>query len=279
MGDISKGGYPNLSSKITNYCISIGFHGLVNCYNKNIEEKSELVLKNIIAFINEDDLFKPTLSQFDICIDVTSHIDYIVVVCSDRKNKKYNPLGDLDKGKNKIQLYDGTYELESFIKDNDKENFPSEGKLKIEIAKRRDNVKKRTLFYNKRKKILNKSQHDIGYDLTRIEMKLQRRHFINNEVSVNVFSKELKEYKILYFENLKQKEKFIRQYNKANNNKHRSEIITQAFKVATTIKPNMHNIGEFIRKIDTIKFAGKNEFSVTKKEDYLYGRSKFNRKK
>lgn len=109
-------------------------------------------------------------------------------------------------------------------------------------------------------------------------MKLQARHFSSNkEVSANAFLQELKDYKLLYFDDLKQKESFINQYNKANSNKHRDALISEVSKTATTIKTNMKYIGEFIRMIDTIKFDGKGGFIIPKKENYLYGTSKFNR--
>lgn len=277
IADISKSVFPNLYTNISNYYISISFHGLKR-YNKEIDDRSELLLKNILAFINSEKMLVPAISQFDICTDIPSNIENILVFCVNRnKRKKYYPLGTYDKDGNKIQIYDGTYEVEKFARDDDKEKFPIQGELLKEIAKRRNNVQKRASLYDKRKKILNKTKYDLGYDLTRFEMKLQTRHFVNNEVSVNAFLQELKDYRVLHFDDIKQKEEFIRNYNKANNNKHRNELVEKASAVAPTIKTNMSKIGEFIRMIDTIKFKNDGTFTIARKEDYLYGTSKFNK--
>jgi hypothetical protein len=280
VAEISKSGYPVPYCNITNYYINISFHGLKS-YNKKIEDKSEQLLKSIVAFINSNNMPEPSLSQFDICTDVACDIEHLVLVCVNRnRRKQYYPLGKYDEDGSLIQLHEGTYEVEKFTRDDDSEKFTTKEELQKAIAKRRANVQKRAILYDKRKKILDKTNYDIGYNLSRFEMKLQARHFSSNkEVSANAFLQELKDYKLLYFENLKQKERFIKRYNKANSNKHRNALVSKVSKTATTIKTNMKNIGEFIRMLDTIKFDAKGRFLIAKKENYLSGTSKFNKKK
>jgi len=278
IGDISKSGYPNPYSKISNYYVSINFYGLKR-HIKKLDEKSELLLKNIMVFINKDKSLLPTISQLDICMDMPYKINNTVVVPINRKSrKKYYDLGEYDNCGNRIQRYYGTFEVEKFTRHNDRKWFTEKEKLLREIRKRRNNVQKRAYLYDKRKQLMEKSNYNLGYSLTRFEMKLQNRYFLNNKVSVEAFLRELKDYKILYFEDLKEKDNFSKKYNKANSIKHRAELVEKASLFAITIKTNLSNIGKFIRMIDTITFGPNGKFKICKKENYIYGTSRFNRK-
>lgn len=244
---------------INHFTLSIAFHGLYR-YNKKLDDKSKLLLKNITAYLNTK-AFPFIITQFDICTDIPFNIENLVALCVNRKSRKsYHPLGKYDEYGNKIQTYDGTYEIEKF-----------------ESKEKRNNVMKLAYIYNKRKKEIIKANNDIGHELTRFEMKLQNRFFLNHEVSANSFLQELKDYKIFYFEDIKLKDKFIKKYNKVNNNNHRNQLIKNISKTTPEIKINMLNISYFIRMIDTIRIDIKGRFIVTKQEDYLYGNSKFNK--
>lgn len=132
-------------------------------------------------------------------------------------------------------------------------------------------------LYNKRRKEIIKANYDIGYHISRLEVKFQSRFFLQKEVSVRTFIEELKDYKLFYFkDNMIQKEEFIKRYNKANSNKHRNQLIDELSMVTPEIVTNMKNIEEFLRMVDTIKFDEKSNFFVTPKENYIIGTSRLN---
>jgi glutaredoxin-related protein len=131
-------------------------------------------------------------------------------------------------------------------------------------------------LYDKRKKEMIKASYEIGYEVSRLEVKLQSRFFLDKEVSVRTFIEELKDYKLFYFKDMTQKEEFIKRYNKANSNKHRSQLIADLSMATPEIVTNMKNIEEFLRMVDTIKFDDKGKFFITPKENYIIGTSRFN---
>lgn len=242
---------------INNYYISISFHGLIR-YQKNLDDRSKLLLQYIAAYLNTKKI-PFIITQFDICTDIKCPLGNLVAVCINRKSrKKYHPLGTDDENGNKIQENDGTYEVEKF-----------------ESKEKRNNVMKLAYLYNKRKKEMMKANYDIGYEVSRFEIKLQSRFFLDKEVSVRTFLQELKDYKLFYFKDMTQKEEFIKCYNKTNN-KHRNKLLVQLSKVTPEVTTNMIKIEEFLRMIDTIKVDDKGKFFVTPKENYLIGTSRLN---
>lgn len=245
---------------INNYYIAVAFHGLVR-YQKKLDAKSKLLLQTITAYLNTNKL-PFIITQFDISTDIKCPLENLVAVCVNRKSrKKYNLLGTYDENGNKIQENEGTYEVEKF-----------------ESKEKRNNVMKLAYLYNKRRKEIIKANYDIGYEVSRFEMKCQTRFFIlDKEVSVRTFIEELKDYKLFYFkDNMIQKEEFIKRYNKANSNKHRNQLIDELSMVTPEIVTNMKNIEEFLRTVDTIKFDDKGKFSITPKENYIIGTSRLN---
>lgn len=243
---------------INNYYISISFHGLIR-YQKNLDDRSKLLLQYIAAYLNTNKL-PFIITQFDIATDIKCHLSYLVAVCVNRKSrKKYHYLGTYDENGNKIQENDGTYEVEKF-----------------ESKEKRNNVMKLAYLYDKRKKEIMKANNDIGYEVSRFEMKLQSRFFLQKEVSVRTFLQELKDYKLFYFKDMAQKEEFIKRYNKANSNKHRNQLIAELSIITPEVTTNMVKIEEFLRMIDTIKFDDKGKFFVTLKENYIIGTSRLN---
>ena len=243
---------------INNYYISIAFYGLVR-YQRKLDAKSKLLLQTITAYLNTKK-HPFIITQFDISTDIKFPLENLVAVCVNRKSrKKYHPLGTYDDNGNKIQENDGTYEVEKF-----------------ESKEKRNNVMKLAYLYDKRKKEIIKASYDIGYEVSRLEVKLQSRLFLQKEVSVRTFIEELKDYKLFYFKDMPQKEEFIKRYNKANSNKHRSQLIIDLSMVTPEVITNMVKIEEFLRMIDTIKFDDKGKFSITPKENYIIGTSRFN---
>lgn len=243
---------------ITNYYITISFQGLIR-YQKNLDDKSNLLLQYITAYLNSKK-FQFIITQFDIATDIKYTLENLVAVCVNRKSrKKYHYLGTYDDNGNKIQENEGTYEVEKF-----------------ESKEKRNNVMKLAYLYDKRKKEMIKASYDIGYEVSRLEVKLQSRFFLDKEVSVRTFIEELKDYKLFYFKDMTQKEEFIKRYNKANSNKHRSQLIADLSMATPEIVTNMVKIEEFLRMIDTIKFDDKGKFFITPKENYIIGTSRFN---
>lgn len=144
---------------INNYYISISFHGLIR-YQKNLDNKSKLLLQYITAYLNTNKL-PFIISQFDISTDIKCPLSNLVAVCVNRKSrKKYHPLGIYDDNGNKIQENEGTFEVEKF-----------------ESKEKRNNVMKLAYLYNKRRKEIIKANYDIGYEVSRLEIKLQSRFF------------------------------------------------------------------------------------------------------
>ena len=242
---------------INNYYIAVAFHGLVR-YQKKLDAKSKLLLQHITAYLNTKKL-PFIITQFDISTDIKCPLSNLVAVCVNRKSrKKYHPLGTYDDNGNKIQKNEGTYEIEKF-----------------ESKEKRNNVMKLAYMYNKRRKEIMKANYDIGYEVSRFEMKCQTRFFLDKEVSVRTFLQELKDYKLFYFKDMTQKDEFTKRYNKANN-KYRNQLIDELSMVTPEIITNMIKIEEFLRVVDTIKFDEKGHFFVTPKENYIVGTSRLN---
>jgi galactokinase len=138
---------------------------------------------------------------------------------------------------------------------------------------------KRAYLYNKRQKEIDKANNDIGYELSRFEVSFQNRFFLFKEISVDSFLHELKDYKLFYFEDIKKKEQFINQYNKANSNKHRTQLIDTLKKSTPEVKTKMWRVGELLKMLDKIKFGSNGKLVIESDKYYLYGLSRFNRNK
>lgn len=264
LATISKGYFENNTNgyKMEYYYININFYGLMR-YSKIKDDASQLLLRTISAYLNTTHVdFR--LTELDIAMDIRSKIDNILAICIRQSaNVDYYQLGDIDKNGNTIQENAGTYNIEKFTS-----------------YKKRKNAMSRAYLYDKRLKELEKFKRNIGFALTRFEVKLQKRYFVKNDYCTGIMYKKLNKYAVLLFKDAKQKEIIIQKCNDTNSSKKRREIIEEALNNndATLLRPRMDKVGSFLREIDTIKFDNKMEFLYTKQEDYLYGRSKFNRK-
>ena len=196
-------------------------------------------------------------------MDIKSKPENILAVCTKRTaNISYYQLGDIDKNKNAIQDNYGTYYIEKF-----------------ETHKQKKNAMSRAYFYDKWKKEINKFNRDIGFNLTRFELKLQKIFFVKNEYSGSVMDKALQKYTVLYFKDMEQKKLFIQTYNEATTRKKRKKVINALEgNSAFILTPRLNNVYSFLREIDSIAFDTQGNFKYVKHEDYIYGLSKFNRK-
>lgn len=239
------------------YYININFYGLKR-YSKK-DDASLLLVRTIMAFLNTNNVYyRPT--EIDFAMDIKWKIEHIVAVCICRSpNVDYYPIGDKHDD-SIIQDNVGTYYIEKF-----------------DSYKRKKNAMSRAYLYDKRQKEIEKYNRDIGFDLTRFELKLQKRFFVKNEFNFITRYKALQKYTVLYFRDLENKEQFICQYNKAHNSKRRKIVLQKAIEKGSTVvlQPQMKDIGEFLRDIETIKLNPKGEFLYTKHEEYLECFSKF----
>ena len=137
------------------------------------------------AYLNTNNIdFR--LTELDIAMDILSKINNVIAVCLRRSaNVEYFDLGDINKDGNSIQEYYGTYYLEKF-----------------ESFKKRKNAMSRANLYNKRQKELQKFKNDIGFELTRFEVKLQKRYFVKKEYGTGVMYKALDKYAVLEFKDM-----------------------------------------------------------------------------
>jgi len=185
--------------------------------------------------------------------DITSKIENILAVCTKRTaNISYFQLGDKDG--NTIQKNDGTYYIEKF-----------------NTHKQKRNAMSRAYIYDKRKKELDKFKRDIGFNLTRFELKLQKRFFVKNEYSGSVMDKALQKYTVLFFEDMLQKRLFIQTYNEATTRKKRKNVIDALEGYSASIlTPRLNNQNQTIETQEIIK-------KITNKEpgDFNRGRGIF----
>jgi len=260
LATIAKGYYTN-DYNIDYYYINISFYGLKR-YNNKKDEASLLLVRTITAFLNTYNIdFR--LTELDIAMDMKSKIDNLLVVCTSRSpNVKYYQLGDIDDDGKNIQANKGTYYIENF-----------------KSFKQKKNAMSRAYLYDKRLKERSKYNRDIGFDLTRFEVKLQKRYFVKNKFGVIPIYKSLNKYTVLHFMDIKQKELLIQQLNNAKTSRTRRNMIEAALSSdkAILLTRKMNNIGSFLREIDTIKFDTKENFIYTKHEHYLECMSKLNR--
>lgn len=265
LATISKGYFEQTSKsryKTEYYYINISFYGLIR-YDKIKDNTSRLLVQIIAAYLNTNNIdFK--LMELDLAMDIKSNPDNILAICTRRTaHVNYYDLGDYTINNNKIQNNDGTYYIEKF-----------------ESFKQKKNAMSRAYLYDKRQKERDKFKRDIGFELTRFELKLQKKFFVKNEYDGSFLFKAIAKYSILYFEDIKQKELFIQQFNSTKTSRKRKNVISQACDSynAFLLTPMLSNVCSFLRDIDSITFDTQGNFKYIKHENYLYCQSKFNRR-
>ncbi len=245
------------------FYINISFYGLQR-YNKINEDASLLLIRTIIAFLNTNNI-SFMLTELDIAMDMKFSIDNILAVCINRSpNIHYYELGETNTSGEKIQKDEGSYYIERY-----------------QSKKQKKNAMSRAYLYDKRRKELLKYKRDIGFELTRFEVKFQKRWFVKNKFGVIPIYKALQKYAVLEFKDTKQKGQLIEKLNRAKKAKQRRKLIDDAIEanIAVLHTQKMNHVGRFLREIATIKLDSKGEFVFTKHEDYIESMSKLNRKR
>lgn len=170
---------------INNHYITIRFAGLKR-YNTKIDTSSRDILISICAWLNTFQI-KFRLIELDIAIDINSQLDNVLVLCTKKSPKtEYYDL-------NQKQFYTDTIYIENMKK----------VKFKKTVL--------RAYYYNKRLKE-RKSKNELGFDLTRFEVKLQTQYFKKYGFDVNVIKKALDRYHVMYFPNIAEKKEVIDKY-------------------------------------------------------------------
>lgn len=264
LGTIAKGYFQKDTNIDPDYFyINISFYGLKR-YNKIKDDASLFLIRTITSFLNTYNIdFR--LIELDVAMDMQAPIDNILVVCVSRSpNIDYFQLGDTNANGEKIQKDEGSYYIE-----------------KYQSFKQLKNAMIRAYYYSKRRKELEKYKRDIGFELTRHEVKFQKRWFVKNKFGVMLIYKALQKYAVLEFKDNEQKEQLIEKLNSAKKAKQRRKLIDDAIESNNALlhTQKMNNVGSFLREIATIKFDSKGEFVFTKHEDYLECMSKLNRKR
>jgi len=265
LATIAKGYYQNENNRFNPdyYYVNINLYGLKR-YNKIKDDASLHLIRNITAFLNTYNInFR--LIELDIAMDIQSSINKYLAVCVNRSpNIDYFQAGETNANGEKIQKEEGSYYIENY-----------------QSHKKKKNAMSRAYLYDKRRKELKKYKRDIGFELTRFEVKFQKRWFVKNEFGVIPIYKALQKYAVLEFKNSEQKKQLIEKLNSAKKGKQRRKHIDDAIKNNNAIlhTQKMNNVGSFLREIDTIKFDAKGEFIFTKHENYLESMSKFNHKR
>jgi len=264
LATIAKGYYINDTSFDSDYFyINISFYGLKR-YNKIKDDASLLLVRTITAFLNTYNIdFR--LIELDVAMDIQAAIDKYLAVCVNRSpNIDYFQLGETNANGEKIQKDEGSYYVENY-----------------QSKKQEKNAMSRAYLYDKRRKELIKYKRDIGFELTRFEMKFQKRWFVKNEFGTIPIYKALQKYAVLEFKDNEQKEQLIEKLNSTKKAKQRRKLIDDAIENNNALlhTQKMNNVGSFLRDIATIKFDSKGEFVFTKHEDYLEYMSKLNRRR
>jgi hypothetical protein len=234
--------------------------------------------------------------ELDLAMDIKSKLSNVLAICIKRTaNVNYYTLGDYSTDNKPIQPYYGTYNIEKYSLNKEEErslaininNAKTTKEIKVvinnakwKIRKKIKNTMSRAYLYDKRYKELSKFKRDIGFDLTRFELKLQKRYFVKNKYDGSNLYKAMQKYRVLYFEDMKQKELFIQLYNNANTSRKRHKVLDVALESKSTVllTYKLNNVYSFLREIDSITFDSQGNFKSVKHEDYLYCQSKFNRK-
>ncbi len=173
------------SELMERYYIRIRFAGLKS-YNQRQDIASYNALMTICAWLNATRTnFR--LVELDVAIDIYSNFSNVLATCITKSpNVQYNRLC-------RTQYYD---------------SIPT---TYIENYKNLEQRKKAVL----RAYVYNKSAKErLEFPITRFEVKLQNRFFLRNEFDTKSIINALDRYYVMYFENKREKEQKINEYNK-----------------------------------------------------------------
>lgn len=171
------------------FYISIQFAGLKS-RNEKKDFLSRMYLDIICAYLKENHI-PLKLNTLDMGIDVLCKFDHMLTTCNKKTaNTKYHQLGE-------IQRYDGET---TWI-----EKFETNEQIK--------NATVRSYYYDKRAKYFRDFQSDIGYDVTRWEIKLQPKAF-HSSFDINSIREQLNRYHVMYYPSISDKQSKIDDYNR-----------------------------------------------------------------
>ena len=261
IASIDRGYYQNDNNSFNPdyYYINISFYGLKR-YSKIKDEASLLLVRTITAFLNTYNIdFK--LIELDIAMDVQAPIDNILAVCVRRSpNIEYYQLGDSYSNGETIQEDIGTYYLENF-----------------KSFKQKKNATSRAYLYDKRLKEQTKFQKDIGFNLTRFEVKLQKRFFVKNISEFISIYRALNKYTLLEFKDIEQKVQLIQKLNSVTTSKQRRKAIDDVIEDnnAISLTQKMISVGSLLSEIGNIRLNPQGDFVLQEHKSYFKDISKF----
>jgi hypothetical protein len=211
---------------INNHYITIRFAGLKR-YNTKIDILSRDILISICALLNTYQI-KFRLIELDIAIDINSQLDNVLVLCTKKSPKtEYYDL-------NQKQFYTDTIYIENMKKE----------KFKKTVL--------RAYYYNKRLKE-RKSKNELGFDLTRFELKLQNQYFKKYGFNLNVIKKALDRYYVMYFSDIAEKKDVIDKY--LNYKCVRKREIERMNLNNYRLIPNMDVVKDFLDEIQRVNIV------------------------
>lgn len=204
------------------YYIRIRFAGLKS-HNFDYDRRAFNCLMTICAFLNSTDT-KFKLTELDVAIDLFCPFDKVLVACTRKASYiRYNPLGFK-------QYFNGV--PTSYIEDY------SEPKQKKDAVMR-------SYLYDKA------SKNRLPFTVTRFEVKLQNRFFVNNK-GLNLYSiaNALDKYHVMYLKNKGDKQHVMNKYNSYKNVTYRETNRLGLHNYR--IYPNIFVIEDFIKRIQLV---------------------------
>ncbi|WP_373002010.1 hypothetical protein [Sulfurimonas sp.] len=205
----------------TQYYLRIKVYGLKS-YNESLDKASFKAFITICALSNTFG-FRFRLCELDIALDVFIAFENMLVASIQKSpNVRYNNLAD-------IQFYqDGAT---SYIED-------------YRNIKARNYAVLRSYLYDK------SAKEKLDYPITRFEIKLQNRFFINNTLTIKSIQKTLDKYCIMYFNEINIKQGIINNLKKISNNRER-ELYYLLTLGHFRLSHNVDVLQEFLWQIET----------------------------
>ncbi|MDN5048590.1 hypothetical protein [Aliarcobacter butzleri] len=165
----------------SNYHIAVSFAGLKS-YAEKLDNLSYGCLLSICGILNTLNIdYKFT--ELDICLDINTKIDNILVICNSKLPRTEYHLA------NHSFFKGDTVYIEKF----------NQHKL--------NNYSQRAYVYNKAKK------ENLNFHLTRFELKFQKSFFFTNELDSITIINALNRYTVMYFQNKNEKDMIVDKYN------------------------------------------------------------------
>ena len=165
---------------VINYYVAVSFYGLKS-HIEILDNLSTGCLFAVCGILNTFN-FSYVFTELDICLDMNTKIDNVLVICTTKLSRtEYHLVNN--------SFYSGdTVYIEKISKDKISHNS------------------QRAYVYNKAKK------ENLNYPLTRFELKLQKS-FFKKELDFETIVNALNRYTVMYFQNIYEKSMIIDKYN------------------------------------------------------------------